>query len=30
MFSRDEKKKDDMRKRYANPTLKLYPGDVRD
>lgn len=30
LFSRDEKKQDDMRKRYANPKLKFYIGDVRD
>jgi len=30
IFSRDEKKQDDMRKRYNNPKLKLYIGDVRD
>jgi len=30
IFSRDEKKQDDMRKRYANPKLKFYIGDVRD
>ena len=30
IFSRDEKKQDDMRKRYANPRLKFYIGDVRD
>src|SRR6476620_849734 len=30
IFSRDEKKQDDMRKRYAHPKLKLYIGDVRD
>ncbi|PYP20225.1 MAG: UDP-glucose 4-epimerase [Gemmatimonadetes bacterium] len=30
IFSRDEKKQDDMRKRFANPTLKFYLGDVRD
>ena len=30
VFSRDEKKQDDMRKRYANPRLKFYLGDVRD
>lgn len=29
IFSRDEKKQDDMRKRYANPKLKFYIGDVR-
>ncbi|MCI4411511.1 MAG: polysaccharide biosynthesis protein, partial [Thiotrichales bacterium] len=27
---RDEKKQDDMRKRYAHPKLKFYIGDVRD
>ena len=30
IFSRDEKKQDDMRKAYANPKLKFYLGDVRD
>jgi UDP-N-acetylglucosamine 4,6-dehydratase/5-epimerase len=30
IFSRDEKKQDDMRKRYGNSKLKLYIGDVRD
>jgi len=30
VFSRDEKKQDDMRKRYAHPKLKFYLGDVRD
>jgi UDP-glucose 4-epimerase len=30
VFSRDEKKQDDMRKRYADPRLKFYIGDVRD
>lgn len=30
IFSRDEKKQDDMRKRYFNPKLKFYIGDVRD
>jgi UDP-N-acetylglucosamine 4,6-dehydratase len=30
IFSRDEKKQDDMRKRYQNPKLKFYIGDVRD
>ncbi|WP_395066833.1 polysaccharide biosynthesis protein [Paraburkholderia silvatlantica] len=30
VFSRDEKKQDDMRKRYANSKLKFYIGDVRD
>lgn len=30
IFSRDEKKQDDMRKRYNNPKLKFYIGDVRD
>ncbi|QBH19148.1 NAD-dependent epimerase/dehydratase family protein [Alcaligenes faecalis] len=29
IFSRDEKKQDDMRKHYANPKLKFYLGDVR-
>jgi len=30
IFSRDEKKQDDMRKKYNNPKLKFYMGDVRD
>jgi UDP-N-acetylglucosamine 4,6-dehydratase len=30
IFSRDEKKQDDMRKSYDNPKLKFYIGDVRD
>lgn len=30
IFSRDEKKQDDMRKRYRDPKLKFYIGDVRD
>lgn len=30
VFSRDEKKQDDMRKEYNNPKLKFYIGDVRD
>lgn len=30
IFSRDEKKQDDMRKRYSHPRLKFYIGDVRD
>ncbi|EKO3374481.1 polysaccharide biosynthesis protein [Vibrio fluvialis] len=30
VFSRDEKKQDDMRKKYNNPKLKFYIGDVRD
>jgi len=30
IFSRDEKKQDDMRKRFVNPKLKFYIGDVRD
>jgi UDP-N-acetylglucosamine 4,6-dehydratase/5-epimerase len=29
VFSRDEKKQDDMRKEYANQKLKFYIGDVR-
>ena len=29
VFSRDEKKQDDMRKAYANDKLKFYLGDVR-
>jgi UDP-N-acetylglucosamine 4,6-dehydratase/5-epimerase len=28
IFSRDEKKQDDMRKRYRNPKIKFYIGDV--
>lgn len=30
IFSRDEKKQDDQRKRLNNPKLKFYIGDVRD
>jgi len=30
IFSRDEKKQDDMRKAFANDKLKFYLGDVRD
>jgi len=30
IFSRDEKKQDDMRQRYASTKLKFYIGDVRD
>ena len=30
IFSRDEKKQDDMRKRYNSPKLKFFIGDVRD
>jgi UDP-glucose 4-epimerase len=30
IFSRDEKKQDDMRKKYINSKLKFYIGDVRD
>ncbi len=30
IFSRDEKKQADMRKKYNNPKLKFYIGDVRD
>ena len=30
IFSRDEKKQDDMRKKYKNAKLKFYIGDVRD
>lgn len=30
IFSRDEKKQDDMRKKYKNEKLKFYIGDVRD
>jgi len=30
IFSRDEKKQDDMRKRFNNAKLKFYVGDVRD
>ena len=30
IFSRDEKKQDDMRKQYSNNKIKFYLGDVRD
>jgi UDP-N-acetylglucosamine 4,6-dehydratase/5-epimerase len=30
IFSRDEKKQDDMRIQYKNPKIKYYVGDVRD
>lgn len=30
IFSRDEKKQDDLRKRFEHPKLKFYIGDVRD
>ena len=30
VFSRDEKKQDDMRKKYSSSKLKFYIGDVRD
>jgi UDP-glucose 4-epimerase len=30
IFSRDEKKQEDMRNKYAHPKLKFYIGDVRD
>lgn len=30
IFSRDEKKQDDMRKLYSHPKLRFYIGDVRD
>jgi UDP-N-acetylglucosamine 4,6-dehydratase/5-epimerase len=30
IFSRDEKKQDDMRKKYNSPKLKFHIGDVRD
>lgn len=30
VFSRDEKKQDDMRKKYNNSKIKFYIGDVRD
>ena len=30
IFSRDEKKQDDLRKKFSNPKLKFYIGDVRD
>jgi UDP-glucose 4-epimerase len=30
IFSRDEKKQDDMRHHYQNPKIKFYIGDVRD
>jgi UDP-glucose 4-epimerase len=30
IFSRDEKKQDDMRKNFSSPKIKFYIGDVRD
>ena len=30
IFSRDEKKQDDLRKKYSDPKIKFYIGDVRD
>ena len=30
ILSRDEKKQDDMRRRYGNDKIKFYIGDVRD
>ena len=30
IFSRDEKKQDDMRRKYHNDKIKYYVGDVRD
>ena len=30
IFSRDEKKQDDMRHRLQNPKVKFYIGDIRD
>jgi UDP-glucose 4-epimerase len=30
IYSRDEKKQDDMRKKYNNPRVKFYIGDARD
>lgn len=30
IFSRDEKKQEDLRRKYNNPKLKFYIGDVRD
>ena len=30
IFSRDEKKQDDMRRKYADNRIKFYIGDVRD
>ena len=30
VFSRDEKKQDDMRRAYADPKLRFYIGDVRE
>ena len=30
IFSRDEKKQDDIRKKYSSSKLKFYLGDVRD
>lgn len=29
IFSRDEKKQDDVRQRWADPRIKFYIGDVR-
>ena len=30
VFSRDEKKQDDLRKKYNNSKIKFYLGDIRD
>lgn len=30
IFSRDEKKRDDMRREFSDPTLRFYLGDVRE
>ncbi len=30
IFSRDEKKQDDMRKKFQSPKIKFYIGDIRD
>ena len=30
IFSRDEKKQDDLRKEFSNPKIKFYIGDIRD
>ena len=30
IFSRDEKKQDDMRNKYSDPKMKFYIGNVRD
>ncbi|MCA9619581.1 MAG: polysaccharide biosynthesis protein, partial [Myxococcales bacterium] len=30
VFSRDEKKQEDLRLKYANPKLRFYIGDVRE